>query len=138
MATERLRRSPLCIGTLAGVPLLLPLLLAAGLPASSSTFLQFPPDFVFGLVMDAYQFEGNVTSDGAGVSNLHMWCEWNLGQPDNGGWQLCGDVGAGFYSHWREDVALLAALGQKHLHFQIAWTRIFPQCPRGSVLQRPH
>ena len=94
--------------------------------ASSETFLDFGENFVFGVVQDAYQFEGSLGADGAGASHLHTWCAWNLGQPNNGGWQLCGDVGAGFYDHMREDVALMASLGQRHLHFQIAWQRIFP------------
>lgn len=90
------------------------------------TFLDFGDGFVFGVVQDAYQFEGSLSAGGAGVSHLHAWCAWNLGQPNNGGWELCGDEGAGFYAHMLEDVALMASLGQRHLHFQIAWQRIFP------------
>ena len=93
------------------------------------TFLDFGPNFTFGLVQDAYQFEGSLGADGAGASALHTWCAWNIARPSplNGGWELCGDVGAGFYAHMREDVALLASLGARHLHFQIAWQRVFPQ-----------
>ena len=114
---------------------LLPLLLllaarvARAVPCAADTsagFLDFGADFVFGIVQDAYQFEGSLAAAGAGASHLHTWCAWNLAQPNNGGWQLCGDVGAGFYEHMRDDVALMATLGQKHLHFQIAWQRVFP------------
>lgn len=93
---------------------------------TAPTFLDFGADFVFGVVQDSYQFEGSLTAGGAGVSHLHTWCAWNLNEPNNGGWKLCGDVGAGFYEHMREDVALMSALGQRHLHFQVAWQRIFP------------
>jgi len=114
---------------------LLPLLLllaarvARAVPGAADTsagFLDFGADFVFGIVQDAYQFEGSLAAAGAGASHLHTWCAWNLAQPNNGGWQLCGDVGAGFYEHMRDDVALMATLGQKHLHFQIAWQCVFP------------
>jgi len=54
-------------------------------------------DFIFRVVQDSYQFEGSLGADGAGQSNLDLWCQWNLGQPNNGGWELCGTEGAGFY-----------------------------------------
>ena len=102
--------------------------------AGGETFLDFGASFTFGLVQDAYQFEGSLDADGAGASALHVWCAWNIARPSpqNGGWELCGDVGAGFYAHMREDVALLASLGARHLHFQIAWQRVLPQGADGG------
>jgi beta-glucosidase/6-phospho-beta-glucosidase/beta-galactosidase len=96
------------------------------LAGADPLFLDFGEKFIFGLVQDSYQFEGSLDADGAGQSNLDLWCQWNLGQPNNGGWELCGDVGAGFYDHMEDDVALLASLGQKHFHFQISWARVIP------------
>ncbi len=96
----------------------------------NGTFLDFGSNFMFGQVMNAYQHEGSLLADGAGPSNVQTWCEWNLGQPVDvwtcGAWTMCGDVGAGFYTHMEEDVALMASLGQKHLHFQVSWVRLFP------------
>ena len=94
--------------------------------SARAAFLDFPADFVWGIAQDSYQFEGSLAADGAGPSSTHTWCEWNLAQPNNGGWKLCSDVGAGFYAHVEEDVALLAELGQRHFHFQVAWNRIMP------------
>ena len=101
------------------------------LPGASFADFDLVENFAFGVVMDAYQFEGSTKTDGRGPSNLDVWCHWSMDQAacqgvDGCGWKVCGDVGAGFYKHWKDDVALMAAMGQKHLHFQIAWTRILP------------
>lgn len=105
-------------------------LLLALLPPrfADSAFLDFGEAFVFGTAQDSYQFEGSLTADGAGLSQTHVWCAWELGQPQPpvGGWHLCGDVGAGFYAHALEDVALAASLGQKHINIQISWARVMP------------
>lgn len=63
---------------------------------ASGVFLDFGADFIWGTAQDAYQFEGSLQAAGAGPSSTHVWCSWVLSQPDNGGWRLCGDVGAGF------------------------------------------
>ena len=67
-------------------PLLLLLLLAAtARSAASETFLHFGDGFVFGVVQDAYQFEGSLTAGGAGASSLHTWCASNLAKPNMAG-----------------------------------------------------
>ena len=107
----------------------------------TTKFLDFGSDFIFGQVMDAYQFEGALKSDGRGPASLDVWCDWYINLPEENKtlstpWKICGDVGAGFYKHFQDDVKLMKSLGQKHLHFQIAWTRIFSNGDTSNINMR--
>ena len=115
--------------------LLMRLVVVAGVCAASE-FLDFGQDFVFGTVMDAYQFEGEppVRSTGERASSLDVWCQWFVHESNSSSaWSECGDVASGFHAHMTSDIALMAALGQKHLHFQIDWARVFPDGMSGKA-----
>eukprot|EP00941_MAST-03F_sp_MAST-3F-sp1_P000960 g960.t1 len=90
-------------------------------------FLSFPHDFIWGIAQDAYQFEG---SPPIGKSSIDVWCKWNSNNPKNithqSRFQVCGDVGAGFYANMKDDISLMAKFGQKHLNFEVSWSRLFP------------
>ena len=82
----------------------------------------FPPGFVFGAATAAYQIEGAVDVDGRGPS---IWDTFSHtpGRTFRG---ETGDVAVEHYSRYREDVALMAALGLPAYRFSIAWPRVQP------------
>jgi beta-glucosidase len=88
----------------------------------------FPPGFLWGAATSAYQIEGAVDADGRGAS---IWDTFARipGRTRNGD---TGDVAAGHYHRWREDVALMAQLGLSAYRFSIAWPRVQP-AGRGQV-----
>jgi beta-glucosidase len=98
---------------------------AAEAQSSSSTSSQlrsFPPGFLWGSATASYQVEGAVRDDGRGVS---IWDTFShtAGKIHNGD---TGDVADDYYHRYKEDVALMKALGLKICRFSIAWPRIFP------------
>lgn len=94
---------------------------------SPPTFYNFSEDFIWGVSQDAYQFEGSIAKDtqGRATSAIHTWCQWYLEQPGSN-YELCGDVGAGFYDHALEDASLLANFSIKHINLEIPWSRLMP------------
>jgi beta-glucosidase len=90
----------------------------------------FPKNFVWGAATAAYQIEGAWNKDGKGES---IWDRFSHapGNVDNGD---TGDVACDHYHRWREDVALMRAMGLKAYRFSIAWSRILP-AGRGEVNQ---
>jgi beta-glucosidase len=102
----------------------------AGSPASAQTAatiapgdaLSFPPDFLWGCATAAYQIEGGVQEDGRGLTNWDVFSH-TPGKVANGD---TGDVACDSYHRYKDDIALLKALGVKAYRFSIAWSRIFP------------
>jgi beta-glucosidase len=97
----------------------------------------FSPEFLWGVATSAYQIEGAVAEDGRGPT---IWDEFSHipGRVRNGD---SGDVGAGHYRRFREDVALMAGLGIDSYRFSIAWSRLLPEGvgrvePRGVAFYR--
>ncbi|MGZ4400589.1 MAG: GH1 family beta-glucosidase [Gaiellaceae bacterium] len=89
---------------------------------------RFPPGFVWGAAMSAYQVEGAIDEDGRGES---IWDRFSA-EP---GRVRAGDTGAiasDFYHRYRGDVALARELGLNGLRFSVAWPRILPE-GRGRV-----
>jgi beta-glucosidase len=82
----------------------------------------FPPDFVWGAAVSAYQIEGAVDTDGRGES---IWDRFTAmpGKIENG---EDGRVACDSYHRYREDVRLARDLGLNALRFSIAWPRILP------------
>src|ERR1041385_5313670 len=82
----------------------------------------FPDDFVWGVSTAAYQIEGAAREDGRGAS---IWDTFSHtpGSVLNGD---TGDVACDHYHRWRDDLALLHALGVGAYRFSIAWPRILP------------
>ena len=90
--------------------------------------LSFPPTFVWGAATSSYQIEGAALLDGRGES---IWDRFShtAGRIDD---DSSGDVACDHYHRWRDDVALMQALGMQAYRFSIAWPRILPN-GRGAV-----
>jgi beta-glucosidase len=83
-----------------------------------------PDDFLWGAATAAYQIEGSPLADGAGAS---IWQRFShdprlMASPGD-----TGDVACDHYHRWREDVALMKALGLQAYRFSIAWGRVLPE-----------
>src|SRR3954454_3253246 len=76
----------------------------------------------FGAATSAYQIEGAVAADGRGPSVWDVFCR----VPGAIARGETGDVACDHYRRWREDVALMAALGLESYRFSIAWPRVQP------------
>lgn len=93
---------------------------SASAPAHDASLPRFPQDFLWGTATSAFQIEGAVHADGRGES---VWDRFSH-QPGriNGG--DIADVACDHYHRYREDVALMQALGVNTYRFSIAWPRI--------------
>jgi beta-glucosidase len=89
-------------------------------PPSSSR--SFPKGFRWGTATASYQVEGAVQEDGRGVS---IWDKFSHapGNIHNGN---TGDIADDHFHRYKEDVALMKALGVNAYRFSIAWPRVFP------------
>jgi beta-glucosidase len=90
---------------------------------SASPTRSFPQGFLWGSATASYQVEGAVNEDGRGPS---IWDTFSHtpGKTNNGD---TGDVADDHYHRYKEDVALMKALGLKTYRFSVAWPRVFPQ-----------
>jgi beta-glucosidase len=90
---------------------------------SASATRSFPQGFLWGSATASYQVEGAVHEDGRGPS---IWDTFShtAGKTNNGD---TGDVADDHYHRYKEDVALMKALGLKTYRFSVAWPRVFPQ-----------
>jgi beta-glucosidase len=89
---------------------------------TNNSFLQFPPGFLWGAATSAYQIEGSWNEEGRGAS---IWDTFSH-TPGKTYAGHHGDVAAGHYQHWKDDVGLIAELGLQTYRFSIAWPRILP------------
>jgi beta-glucosidase len=83
---------------------------------------RFPADFVWGTATSAYQIEGAVSADGRGPS---IWDRF-AHTPGKIRGDSNADVASDHFHRYKEDVALMKALGAKAYRFSIAWPRVFP------------
>jgi beta-glucosidase len=90
---------------------------------SASPARSFPPGFLWGSATASYQVEGAVNEDGRGPS---IWDTFSRtpGKTNNGD---TGDVADDHYHRYKEDIALMKALGLKTYRFSVAWPRVYPQ-----------
>ena len=90
---------------------------------SAAAARSFPDGFLWGSATASYQVEGAAHEDGRGQS---IWDTFSHtpGKVQNGD---TGDVADDYYHRYKEDVALMKAMGLKTCRFSIAWPRIFPQ-----------
>ena len=92
---------------------------------------EFPRGFLWGAATSAYQIEGSPLADGAGPGIWHRFTH-TPGTIADG---TTGDVACDHYRRWRDDVALMRALGLRAYRFSIAWPRVLPD-GRGRVNPR--
>lgn len=88
----------------------------------------FSANFIWGTATSAYQIEGARAADGRGNSIWDAFCHL----PDKVRHDASGEIACDHYHRWREDIALMQALGLQAYRFSIAWPRIFPQ-GRGAL-----
>jgi beta-glucosidase len=83
----------------------------------------FPEGFRWGTATSAYQIEGATQEDGRGVS---VWDTFSRlpGKIRDG---ANADIACDHYHLYKEDVALMKALGVSSYRFSIAWPRLFPE-----------
>ena len=84
--------------------------------------VRFPDGFRWGTATSAYQIEGATQADGRGASIWDTFC------------RLPGKIRGGANAHiaddhyhlYKEDVALMKAMGVATYRFSVAWPRLFP------------
>jgi len=84
---------------------------------------KFPRNFIWGVATAAPQIEGAAADDGKGPS---VWDHFSR-QPGKIRSGHTPAIACDHYHRYRDDVALLAALGVKHYRLSVAWPRIFPE-----------
>jgi beta-glucosidase len=82
----------------------------------------FPEGFLWGSATSAYQVEGSPLADGAGPSIWQRFAH-TPGRTHAGD---TGDVACDHYHRFRDDIALMRALGLKAYRFSVAWARVLP------------
>jgi beta-glucosidase len=83
----------------------------------------FAKNFVWGVATSAYQIEGASAQDGGGESVWDMFC-----RKPNAVWSgHTGAVACDHYHRYRDDVALMRALGVQAYRFSLSWPRILPE-----------
>lgn len=83
----------------------------------------FPDGFLWGTATAAYQVEGAVNADGRGESIWDVFSHTPGKVRDNAN----GDIASDHYHRYKEDVALMKALGAGIYRFSISWPRVFPE-----------
>lgn len=88
----------------------------------------FPQGFIWGAATAAYQIEGAWDEDAKGES---IWDRFSHtpGNVDGGD---TGDRACDHYHRWREDIAVMKAMGLDAYRFSVSWPRVFPD-GRGEV-----
>ncbi len=83
---------------------------------------QFPEGFLWGTATAAHQIEGYPLADGAGPS---IWTRFahTPGMTVNGD---TGDIACDHYHRWKDDVAMMRALGMQAYRFSVSWSRVLP------------
>lgn len=84
--------------------------------------LPFPPTFLWGAATSAWQIEGATTRDGRGTSIWDTFAATPGAIRDG----ATGDPACEHYDRYREDVAIMRALGVQAYRFSVAWPRVVP------------
>ncbi|XP_054758147.2 lactase/phlorizin hydrolase-like [Lytechinus pictus] len=89
----------------------------------------FPDDFAWSSATSSYQIEGAWNADGKGESIWDTFTHEGGHVYNND----TGDVACDSYNKYREDVALMKAMGLKYYRFSISWARILPDGTAGNI-----
>ncbi|XP_041467641.1 lactase-phlorizin hydrolase-like [Lytechinus variegatus] len=89
----------------------------------------FPEGFIWSSATASYQIEGAWNEDGKGLCNWDVFshAEGNVKNGDT------GDVACDSYHKYKEDVALMKAMGLKCYRFSISWPRVLPDGTLNNV-----
>jgi beta-glucosidase len=82
----------------------------------------FPEGFVWGAAAAAYQIEGAAADDGKGPSIWDMFCK----KPGAIWHDQSGDLACDHYHRYKEDVALMKAMGLGAYRLSVSWPRVMP------------
>jgi len=84
---------------------------------------KFPEGFAWGTSTSSYQIEGAPLADGKGPS---IWDTFTQipGKVANG---ESGEIAVEHYYKYKEDIALMAAMGLQNYHLSISWSRVQAQ-----------
>jgi len=83
---------------------------------------RFPAGFGWGFAASAYQIEGAEAEDGRGRSIWDTFCRVPGAVADG----ETGITACDHYHRYREDVALMAAIGARAYRFSVSWPRVQP------------
>jgi len=89
----------------------------------TDNYCQFPENFLWGAATAAYQVEDAASEEGRGPSVWDTFCR----RPGAIAMDHNGDRSTEHYHRYKEDVALMKALGLKAYRFSVSWSRIFPE-----------
>jgi len=85
--------------------------------------MPFPTNFVWGAASAAYQVEGAAYEDGKGLNTWDMFC-----RTPGAIWEgNTGEVACDQYHRYRDDVAIMKAMGLKAYRLSINWSRVLPE-----------
>lgn len=84
--------------------------------------VEFPESFLWGVGTSAYQIEGAAKDQGHGASVWDTFCETEgkVRYGEN------GNVACDHVNRYREDVALMKAIGLQAYRFSVSWPRVLP------------
>ncbi len=85
----------------------------------------FPENFLWGAASSAHQIEGAALEDGKSEGIWDAMAEGMVAHGDR------ADISCDHYHRFREDIALMKALGLRSYRFSVSWPRVIPQ--RGAV-----
>ncbi len=83
----------------------------------------FKDGFVWGVATASYQIEGATKVDGRGDSVWDLFCRFD-GKVFEG---QSGDKACDHYRRYKDDIALMKALGVNGYRFSLSWSRILPE-----------
>ena len=95
---------------------------AASKAGASKGGAPFPKDFAWGVATAAYQVEGAAAEDGKGPSVWDVFSK-KKGAIFDGN---TADVACDHYHLYKQDIALMKALGVKSYRFSVSWPRVLP------------
>ena len=82
----------------------------------------FGDDFAWGVASSAYQTEGRSKDDGCGKTVWDTFCEEGKVYESQNAGTACDHI-----HRYRDDFALMKALGIRHYRFSLNWARILPE-----------